>query len=239
MAEDGLTYASMSDFRANLDIELLYARWVLGGVEPHQLVHLALSALEQGIDGTALQQLAGLTQPTSRDLGTLPTRAFAEMGLKAIGREEAAVALLDRGQPAVLSNLRRAFPNFSERWKKCVANQGAEYAGSYLGMAEFVHFVVEDVYEKRNIDETRRVFQVLEEQLVEADQETTDLVLLGFFETLQNFASWRRGGNRVYEQFLGPISRAIWNELQRMWAGKSSLMDVIRAEQNSNKRDKP
>jgi hypothetical protein len=97
-------------------------------------------------------------------------------------------------------------------------------------MAEVVHFVVEDVYEKGNLDETRRIFKFLEQQLVDADEETRNLIGLGFFETLQCFASWQQGGNRVYEQFLGPISREIWIDLQRMWVGKSSLADVIRAE---------
>jgi hypothetical protein len=42
------------------------------------------------------------------------------------------------------------------------------------------------------------------------------------------------GGNKVYEQFLGSISKQIWTELQVMWQGKSSLMDVIRAERKNN-----
>ena len=100
-------------------------------------------------------------------------------------------------------------------------------------MAEFVHFVVEDLYEKGKLDETRRIFQLLEKLLSEADQENRNLIGLGFFETLRNVASWRPNGNKVYEQFFGPVSELIWTELQRMWAGKSSLMDVIRAEQKS------
>jgi predicted NAD/FAD-binding protein len=100
-------------------------------------------------------------------------------------------------------------------------------------MAEFVHFVVEDVYEKGNLDETRRVFQLLEKLLVESDQETRTFICLGFSETLQNFASWRPEGNKVYEQFFGPMSTKVWSELQTMWTGKSSLMDVIRAEQEN------
>jgi hypothetical protein len=43
-------------------------------IEPEQFVAIAVSALEQGFDGTALRQLAGLSRPTSRDLGTLPER---------------------------------------------------------------------------------------------------------------------------------------------------------------------
>jgi hypothetical protein len=133
----------------------------------------------------------------------------------------------------IISALRQAFPDFSDRWEKHVAWWGGKPAGSYMDMAEFVHFVVEDVYEKGNLDETRSIFQLLEKLLVEANQETRNLIGLGFFETLQNFASWRPGGNKSYEQFFGPMSKQIWSELQAMWAGKSSLMDVIRAEQKT------
>src|SRR5437773_12530580 len=89
-------------------------------------------------------------------------------------------------------------------------------------MGEFVHFVIEDLHEKGKLDDTRRVFQILENLLVEADQETRDLIGLGFFETLQNLASHRPQGNKVYEQFFGPMSRKVWSELQKMWAGKRS-----------------
>jgi hypothetical protein len=227
----------MSGLGTNLDPELLQARWVLGGIEPEQFVAIAVSALEQGFDGTALRRLAGLSRPTSNDLGTLPARVFADMGLKPIDQEEAVALLLARGEPStspVISALQQAFPDFGDRWKKHVASWGGNSAGSYNDMAEFVHFVVEDVYEKGNLDETRRVFQLLEKLLVEADQETTNLIGLGFFETLQNVASHRPQGNKAYEQFFGAMSKKVWGELQKMWTGKSSLMDVIRAEQKTN-----
>ncbi|PYU36968.1 MAG: hypothetical protein DMG54_35280 [Acidobacteria bacterium] len=226
----------MSGLGSNLDPELLQARWVLGGIEPEQFVAIAVSALEQGFDGTALQQLAGLSRPTLSDLDTLPERFFAAMGLKPINQDEAVARLLARGEPAtspVMSTLRQAFPDFGERWKKHVASWGGNSAGSYNDMGEFVHFVIEDLHQKGKLDETRRVFQILENLLVEADQETRDLIGLGFFETLQNLASHRPQGNKVYEQFFGPMSRKVWSELQKMWAGKSSLMDVIRVEQKN------
>jgi hypothetical protein len=158
------------------------------------------------------------------------------MGLRPIDRDEAVALLLARGEPStspVVSTLRQAFPDFSERWKQHIAWWGGNPAGSYNDMAEFVHFVVEDVYEKGNLDETRRTFQLLEKLLVEADQETRNLIGLGFFENLQNVASWRPQGNKAYEQFFGPISKKVWSELQTTWAGKSSLMDVVRAEQKN------
>jgi len=226
----------MSRLGSNLDPELLQARWALGGIEPEQLVAIAVSALEQGFHGTATQQIAGLSRPTLGDLGTLPERFFADMGLKPINQNEAVARLLARGEPAtspVISALRQAFPDFGERWKKHVVSWGGNSAGSYNDMAEFVHFVIEDLHEKGKLDETRRVFQLLEGFLVEADQETRDIIGLGFFETLQNVASHRPHGNEAYAQYFGPLSNKVWSELQRMWAGKSSLMDVIRAEQKN------
>jgi hypothetical protein len=226
----------MSGLGSKLDPELLQARWILGGIDAEQFVELAVSALERGFGGSALQQLAGLSPPTSKDLGNLPARVFADMGLRPIDRDEAVALLLARGEPStspVISTIRQAFPDFSDRWKQHVAWWGGNPAGSYNDMAEFVHFVVEDVYEKGNFDETRRIFQLLEKLLVEADPETRNLIGLGFFENLQNVASWRPQGNKVYEEFFGPISKTVWRELQTMWAGKFSLMDVIRAEQKN------
>jgi hypothetical protein len=227
----------MSGLANNFDPELLQARWVLGGIEPEQFVAIAVSALEQGFDGTTLQQIAGLSRPTLGDLGTLPVRLFADMGLAPINQNEAVDRLLARGEPAtspVISVLRKAFPDFGQRWKKHVISCGGNPAGSYIDMVEFVlfvHFVIEDLHEKGKLEVTHRAFRLLEKLLVEADQETRDLIGLGFFEALQNVASHRPHGNKVYEQYFGPMSKKVWCELQTKWAGKSSLMDVIRAEQ--------
>lgn len=231
----------MSESKHKLDVQVLQAKWVLGGVEPEQLVQAAVAALERGFHGTALRQLAGLSHPASQDLGTLPERAFAEMSLKPCSANEAVSLLLDRDEPRtspVISSFRRAFPDFLHRWGKYIARGGGNSSGRYVDMAELVHFVVEDVYEKGNLDETRRVFDFVEQQLYRADEETTNLIGLGFFETLQCFASWRPGGNGVYEQFLGSTSRRIWEDLQTMWAGKSSLADVIRAERKAEEPGK-
>src|SRR4029077_16337698 len=58
----------MGNLGSNSDPEILQARWVLGGISPEQFVELAVHALEHGLDGTALRQLAGLSRPTSTDL---------------------------------------------------------------------------------------------------------------------------------------------------------------------------
>jgi hypothetical protein len=215
------------------DAELLQARFVLGGVGAEELASQAVFALERGFVGTALQQLAGLVRPTQRELENLPERAFAELGLQPIDKEQAVTRLMTRGEPATsatVSALVAAFPEFSRRWRNHIEQWGGNPAGSYNDMATFVEFVVEDLYEKGAVDEVRRAFELLDKPLLEGDEETRTLIGLGFFETLQCATSWRPYGNKVFEQFLGEASRQVWEEIQRQWAGKSSLAEVIRAE---------
>jgi len=155
------------------------------------------------------------------------------MGLDQIDTNQAVTLLIARGEPSTsntITTLRDAFPDFSERWKKHVSIWGGNPAGSYNDMAQFVLFVVEDLYENGNLNEVRRVFKLLDALFVEGDQEVQDLIGLGFFEGLQNIASWRPYGNGAFEQFMTPATMRIWREIKRQWAGKSSLMDVVRAE---------
>jgi hypothetical protein len=45
-------------------------------------------------------------------------------------------------------------------------------------------------------------------------------------------------GAAVFIQWLGPESKKAWAEIEDMWRGKRSLMDVVRAEQAAAK-EKP
>ncbi|HKD81397.1 MAG TPA: hypothetical protein VKH81_17010 [Candidatus Angelobacter sp.] len=219
-----------------IDPGLLQARWVLNGIRPEDLPDLAALALEQGYDGSALSQLAGLVKPTLADLENLPQKAFADMGLPPIEKDAAVTVLLQRGVPPTnptVSVLLENFPDFMPRWRDHLAWWGGEPAGAYNDMSQFVHFVVEDLYEKGKHDEVKRVFLLFENLLDGADQETIDLIGIGFLETLQNVASWRPYGNRVFKEFLGTQTKQIWREIERIWAGKSSLMDVLRAERKT------
>jgi hypothetical protein len=222
--------------KEKIDPQLLQARWVLGGIRSDDLPDLAVSALQQGFDGTALRQLAGLVRPTLADLEDLPQRAFVDMGLTPMSKDQAVDVLMERGIPPttpMLSTLLKSFPDFMPRWREHLAYWAGETPGPYNDMAEFVHFVVEDLYEKDKHNELKLAFELFERLLDGADEDTTGFIQIGFFETLQNFASWRPYGNRVFEEFLGARSMQLWREIERIWEGKSSLADVIRAERKS------
>jgi|SRR5579859_2118563 len=72
----------------------------MGGIRSDDLPDLAVSALQQGLDGIALRQLAGLVPPTLADLENLPESAFADMGLQPMNKEAAVDFLMGRGLPA-------------------------------------------------------------------------------------------------------------------------------------------
>ena len=75
-----------------------------------------------------------------------------------------------------------------------------------------------------------RAFMAVEDLFIEGDTTVQQIAALGILETLQCSASWKPFGKKAFIPFLGPKSLAAWNEIEIMWRGKSSLMDVIRAE---------
>jgi hypothetical protein len=90
----------VTDSRKRFDPELMQALWVLGGSSAEELTDQAVLALQQGFNGVALGQLAGLVRPAKRDLGNLPERVFAELGLQPIDNDEAVTLLIRRGEPS-------------------------------------------------------------------------------------------------------------------------------------------
>ena|ERR1700731_593577 len=66
------------DIEMNLDS--VNAQWSLGLYPPEKMPMLAVWALEQGFDGPALRELAGLTNPTRSCEGALIERALRELG---------------------------------------------------------------------------------------------------------------------------------------------------------------
>jgi hypothetical protein len=82
-------------------------------------------------------------------------------------------------------------------------------------------------------EEAQRAFDLMEQWLVNGNQKVRELVVIGFLEDVQNIASWQPLGKAVFIPFLRPKSRDAWNEIERVWAGKTTLMDVVREERKT------
>ena len=63
-------------------------------------------------------------------------------------------------------------------------------------------------------------------------EDTIGYATYGFIETLQNAASHKPHGAGSFIAYLKPQSKKAWVMIEEVWAGKSSLMDVIRAERD-------
>jgi hypothetical protein len=135
----------------------------------------------------------------------------------------------------VMPRLVAGFPCFRPRWEKHLELWKGEPAGSYNDVAEFADFVVKDLYPNGNSADLQRAFDLMEHWLVNGNQNLRELIAVGFLEDVQNGASWQAFGKEVFIPFLGPQSRQAWNEIERIWADKASLMEVVRDELKKRK----
>jgi hypothetical protein len=130
----------------------------------------------------------------------------------------------------VMPRLITDFPDFRPRWERHLALWKGEPAGSYNDIVQFAHFVVEDLYPNGRTADLQHAFDLVEHWLVNGNHNLRELMAIGFLEDVQNIASWQEFGKKAFIPFLGPESRKAWNEIEKMWGGKTSLIEVVRAE---------
>ncbi len=119
----------------------------------------------------------------------------------------------------VVPRLVAEFPGFRPRWEKYLEFYEGESAGNYIDIAQFVYFVVGDLYASGKIEEVQHAFDLMEYLLRNGNHGVRELVVIGFLEDLQNFASQQTFGKEAFVRFLGPKSREAWDELERSWGG--------------------
>jgi hypothetical protein len=124
--------------------------------------------------------------------------------------------------------LLNAIPSARTRWDQHLEYWGDDERGDYLDMAEFAHHIVE-CYRNGETDELPSVFALIERFVTEGPSDVRGLATVGLLETIQTVGSHDPWGYEVYEQWLGPHSRDAWQATEKLWAGKSSLMDVVRS----------
>jgi hypothetical protein len=140
-------------------------------------------------------------------------------------------------KPQVMPLILARCPRFKPIWEKHQTFWQGEEAGLYNDFGEFATFIV-DCYTGQELEPIVSAFAIVEEFLADGDEEVQTAAAIGFLEDIQTIASNRPFGAAVFVQWLGPKSKAAWAEIEEMWRGKSSLMDVIRAESAAG-RDKP
>lgn len=128
--------------------------------------------------------------------------------------------------------LLEACPGFRPAWEAHLEWWKGEEPGAYNDTAEFARYLVES-FERGQTAELPSAFAAIEKILNEGDQESRDIAGIGVLESLQTIGSNHSCGEDVFIQWLGPTSRRAWAEIEEIWEGKQSLMDVIRAEREA------
>jgi len=140
----------------------------------------------------------------------------------------------------LMALLRAEFPEFEPAWQEHVAFCEGAPAGSYLDISVFARFIHDDLFERRQTATAERAFHLFEKTFLDGDEPTRDLIAIGFIEDLQNYSSSRNAGHARIVPLLPPVLMKVWKEIERQWAGHSSLADVIEAEnRNSNETRAP
>jgi hypothetical protein len=127
--------------------------------------------------------------------------------------------------------LLEACPTAASAWNDHVEWWGDQERGHYNDMAVFSRHIV-DCDSQMRPDELPAFFALLERFITEGSAEVRGLAVVGLLEGLMTVASHTPQGSTRLEPLLLPLSRQAWNELVSLWAGKSSLMDVIRSQRS-------
>lgn len=133
----------------------------------------------------------------------------------------------------IMPLLLTACPGLVPMWQEHLTRWKAEERGPYNDAAEFAHYLVES-YNRGETSEFAAALNTIEKILSEGSQNARDMVGFGVLEDVQTIASHSCGAD-VFVPWLGPTSRIAWAEIEQMWVGKESLMDVIRAERRGSK----
>jgi hypothetical protein len=127
-----------------------------------------------------------------------------------------------------------ACPGFQQQWQEHKEWWAEEEAGGFIDIAEFARYLVES-YERKSTSEFSAAFTILEKILEEGDEEARAIGEIGLIEDLQTISSHQPWSAEVFKAWLGPQSTAAWEQIEKVWEGKNSLMDVLRAEKSAAK----
>ena len=136
-------------------------------------------------------------------------------------------------KPDLIPEFLEVCPEFAPRWKEHCDHWLPNRAGDYNDLAELVQFVI-DSFDQGQVDISKRVFNHTERLLEKRDPQITQLLVVGLLEDIQIIATHYTFGPEAFIPYLGPISLHAWYEIAKIWDGKSSLMDVVRAELDKN-----
>ena len=132
-----------------------------------------------------------------------------------------------------------ACPSMGPAWEQHLEFWRGEANRGYYNDASVVANQLVDNFERGDLSEFAAAFALLERCLAEGDQQATGLATIGVIEDIQNIASHRSFGPWVFYEWLGPRSRAAWDELCEFWRQVGAAKEAGLLEPNSGAPSTP
>jgi hypothetical protein len=108
-------------------------------------------------------------------------------------------------------------PTINSAWAEHLKFWGDDpQRGVFNDAAVIAHHLV-DSFGRGDESEFPAAFALLERCLLDGDDGVRSFAVIGVIEGIQNIASHRPFGRQVFYPFLGPMSRAAWDELCESW----------------------
>src|SRR5918996_4141204 len=104
----------------------------------------------------------------------------------------------------------------------CARLPGLENANT---LDDIVLFLIEKVQRKETAS-FEAFFQYVEEQLIFAERDVSDRLVVELLEALKNQSSLRDIDYAIFENWIGPETHVAWRWLEKKWKGKTSLRDT-------------
>ncbi len=136
--------------------------------------------------------------------------------------------------PELIKSFIEVCPSLRDRWIEHLDYWGDDERGEFNDISVLAHLLV-DKYSEGYTNEFESVFSLVEQLLADGDEETRVIITIGLIEDIQNIASHTEFGSGVFIRWLGPKTKDAWNLVNKMWEGKSSLMEVVRDEITKDK----
>ena len=121
-------------------------------------------------------------------------------------------------------------PGIGQSWSEHLEFWGDDERGHFNDISVVSHFIV-DSYQAGQTEWFPEVFDQVERLVSNGDEDISGLAIVGLLENIQNTMSWTEEGYHGFEPWLGPESLEAWRELEKLWEGKSSIVDVIREQE--------
>lgn len=115
--------------------------------------------------------------------------------------------------PAFLS----VCPSIGPAWQQHLEFSSSEAERGHYNDAGVVAHHLVNSFERGDLSEFPAAFALLERCFAEGDEQAKELAAIGIIEDIQNIASHRSFGPWVFYEWLGPESRAAWDELSESW----------------------